>query len=208
MTLFLLSCMLSFDDGIKSVHFARKIVSDTVNHERSSSEKLPEVFNEYLGVFTTLHTYPDYFLRGCIGIPEPVMRLRQALIESARSVTHDPRFPVLSASELDNIVVEVTILSKPEKISFSDPKDILSQIQVGRDGLIIEQGYFKGLLLPQVPVEQQWDSKTFIEQTCVKAGLSHNAWLEEETIIKSFTGQIFSEEKPFGTVKEKTFDES
>jgi len=136
------------------------------------------------------------------------MHLKQALIESAQSVIHDPRFPVLNVTELDRIVVEVTILSKPEIIKSMGHKDILSQILVGRDGLIIEQGFFKGLLLPQVPIEQHWDSKTFIEQTCVKAGLSHNVWLEEETIVKSFTGQIFSEEKPFGAVKEKTFDES
>ena len=200
--------MLSMKQGEKAIDFARQILSETVNNKKSPREKLPSIFDEKYGVFTTLHTYPSHQLRGCIGIPEPVMPLKKALVESAQSVTHDPRFPVLKANELDEIIVEITVLTKPEIINEKKTDCILEEIKIGRDGLIIEQGYFKGLLLPQVPVEQRWDKKTFVEHTCLKAGLSTDAWTDEKTVIKKFTGQIFSEEKPFGTVQEKTFDES
>ncbi len=198
--------MLNQNQAKKAINYVRKVLKGTIKNKKIPIETFPKEFNEHQGVFTTLHTYPSQKLRGCIGIPEPVMTLKDALIESAQSVTHDPRFPPLQENELDHIIVEITILSKPEPIKQKKEK-VLDEISVGRDGLIIEHGFFKGLLLPQVPVEQNWDTKTFVEHTCLKAGLPPDAWLKEETIIKKFTGQIFSEEQPFGQVKEKTFDE-
>ena len=200
--------MLSIDQGKKAITFARFVLSSTVKNERMPDDSLPSIFDEPHGVFTTLHTYPSHQLRGCIGIPEPVMPLKKALIESAQSVTHDPRFAVLQSNELDNIIVEVTILTKPQIIEEKEPEKILDAVKVGRDGLIIEQGFYKGLLLPQVPVEQKWNKSTFLQHTCLKAGLPGDVWMDERTIIKKFTGQIFTEVKPFGEVKEKTFDES
>jgi uncharacterized protein len=200
--------MLSIDQGKKAITFARSVLSSTVKNESIADESLPSIFDEHHGVFTTLHSYPSHQLRGCIGIPEPVMPLKKALIESAQSVTHDPRFPVLQSDELDRIIVELTILTKPQIIEEKKPEKILDAVEVGRDGLIIEQGFYKGLLLPQVPVEQGWDKNTFLQHTCLKAGLPGDVWMDERTIIKKFTGQIFTEVKPFGEVKEKTFDES
>lgn len=199
--------MLSLNQAKKAIHFARSVLSATVNNKPIPKETLSDVFEDHHGVFTTLHQYPSHLLRGCIGIPEPIMTLKKALIESAQSVTHDPRFPPLRNDELDHIIVEITILSKPVPLK-NKKENMLDEIVVGRDGLIVEQGFFKGLLLPQVPVEQKWDTKTFVEQTCLKAGLPPDAWLNETTVIKTFTGQIFSEEEPFGSVKEKTFDDS
>jgi uncharacterized protein len=200
--------MFSLQDGEKAVTFARSVLHATVEQNPIPLITLPSSFQKNHGVFTTLQSYPSFHLRGCIGIPEPVMTLKDAIVESARSVTHDPRFPVLQAEELSEIVVEITILTTPEEIKVDNPKDIIKNIQVGRDGLIIEQGFYKGLLLPQVPIEQRWDTKIFVEQTCLKAGLPKDAWLEKKTIIKTFTGQIFTEEKPFGYIKEKPLDES
>lgn len=199
--------MLSLNQAKKAIHFARSVLSATVNNKPIPKETLSDVFKHHHGVFTTLHQYPSHMLRGCIGIPEPIMTLKKALIESAQSVTHDPRFPPLRNDELDHIIVEITILSKPVPLE-NKKENMLDEIVVGRDGLIVEQGFYKGLLLPQVPVEQKWDTKTFVEQTCLKAGLPSDAWLNETTVIKTFTGQIFSEEEPFGPVKEKTFDDS
>lgn len=207
MTLFLSCCMLSIDQGKKAIDFSRKILKATVKNKTIPTVDLPSIFDEYHGVFTTLHTYPAYELRGCIGIPEPVMSLKKALIESGQSVTHDPRFPELQDNELKDVIVELTILTKPEEIKAKTSKGLLENIIVGRDGLIVEHGFFKGLLLPQVPVEQQWDKKSFVEHTCLKAGLPPNKWMDEKTVIKKFTGQIFAEKKPYGKVKEKTFDE-
>jgi len=170
--------------------------------------ELPGVFNEKHGAFVTIHTYPKYELRGCIGVPLSVMSLKEAIVEGATSATRDPRFPPLSPDELDNIVVEVTVLTEPELIRVDKPRDYLSEIEIGRDGLIVEQGFFKGLLLPQVPVEQGWDKEEFLSHTCMKAGLMPDAWFDKNTKIYRFSGQVFTEIKPRGEIKEKKIDGS
>ncbi|HIQ03592.1 MAG TPA: TIGR00296 family protein, partial [Desulfurococcales archaeon] len=81
-----------------------------------------------------------------------------------------------------------------------NPKDIPKQITIGRDGLIVERGIFKGLLLPQVPVEYGWDTKTFLAETCMKAGLPPDAWLLEGTKVYKFQALIFAEEEPRGRI--------
>jgi uncharacterized protein (TIGR00296 family) len=136
------------------------------------------------------------------------MPLKEAIVDSAKSATRDPRFPPLSENELDNIIIEVTILTQPELIEVSQPKEYLSHIEIGRDGLIAEQGFFKGLLLPQVPVEQHWNKEEFLSHTCMKAGLIPDAWFDNNTKIFKFSGQIFSETEPRGNIKENTLDES
>jgi len=200
--------MLNFEQGEKSVNFARNIVEQYVKNNRVKLDDLNKVFSEKQGAFVTIHTYPNHDLRGCIGIPLPVMSLKDAIIEGAKSATRDPRFPPLSKNELDNIIIEVTILTKPELIQISNPKEYLDEIVIGRDGIIVEQGFFKGLLLPQVPVEQGWDKETFLSHTCMKAGLSADAWFDKNTKISKFSGQIFTEISPRGDVKEKKINGS
>jgi uncharacterized protein (TIGR00296 family) len=194
--------MLSLAEGKKAVQFARQIIHNYVTDTKKSLPDLGRVFQEKQGVFVTLHTFPSHDLRGCIGIPLPVMTLRDALVESAQSVTRDPRFPPLDASEIQAIVVEVTVLTKPEQIKVQHPQDYPANIIIGRDGLIVEQSFFKGLLLPQVPVEQEWDAEDFLSHTCMKAGLPPDAWCEKSTKILKFQGQIFTETKPLGPIKE------
>lgn len=195
--------MLSLQEGNKAVQFARQIIKDYLNHKQTSPQALGGSFDEYHGVFVTLHTFPDHELRGCIGIPLPVMSLRDALIESAQSVTQDPRFPPLVDSELPAVIVEVTILTKPEQIKVKQPNEYPSSIKVGRDGLIVEQSVYKGLLLPQVPLEQEWDAEEFLSHACMKAGLPPDAWFDTSIKISTFQGQIFTETKPLGPIKEK-----
>jgi len=202
----MLFVMLSLEEGKKAVFFARFIVEKHVKNKPVADFDLSKVFEEKQGAFVTIHTYPDYGLRGCIGIPLPVMPLKQAIIEGAQSATHDPRFPPLGDNELDNIIIEVTILSKPEIIKVVKPEEYLNSIEIGRDGLIVEQGYFKGLLLPQVPVEQKWNKEEFLSQTCMKAGLLPDAWFDKNTKISKFSGQVFTELKPRGEIKEKKLD--
>lgn len=200
--------MFSLDEGKKAVTFAREIVEFYVKNKTIPQSGLPGVFNENQGAFVTLHTFPEHDLRGCIGIPLPIMSLQQAIIEGAQSATHDPRFPPLAESELDSIIIEVTILTKPELIEVNKPEEYLSKIEIGRDGLIVEQGFFKGLLLPQVPIEQGWGKEEFLSHTCMKAGLMPDAWFDKNTKISKFSGQIFSEIKPRGEIKEKKLDGS
>lgn len=200
--------MISLDEGIKAVAFARDVVEQHVKNNLSPSTNLKGVFTEKQGAFVTIHTYPEHNLRGCIGIPLPVMSLRDAIIEGAKSATRDPRFPPLAENELDNIIIEVTILAKPELIEVKQPQEYLSSIEIGRDGLIVEQGFFKGLLLPQVPIEQRWNKEEFLSHTCMKAGLMPDAWFDKNIKISKFSGQIFTELKPRGEIKEKKLDGS
>lgn len=200
--------MLTKEEGKQAVQFARLIAEQTVRQKKTPVLEVGGIFSEKQGVFVTLHTYPDHDLRGCIGIPLPIMSLREALIEAARSATRDPRFPPLEEQELDHIVVEVTILTKPTLMNAKQPREYLSQIEIGRDGLIVEQGFNKGLLLPQVPVEQGWEKEEFLSHTCMKAGLLPDAWFEHHTKIFKFSGQIFTEVTPRGEIKEKKLDGS
>ena len=200
--------MLSLDEGKKAVVFARNVTESYVKNKKIPSPDLEKVFNEKLGVFVTIHTFPEHDLRGCIGIPFPIMSLKEAIIDSAQSATRDPRFPTLKENELDNIIIEVTILTKPEIIKVKQPKEYLSHIVIGRDGLIVEQSFYKGLLLPQVPVEQGWDKEEFLSHTCMKARLLPDAWVDKDIKISKFCGQIFTETKPRGTIEEKRLDGS
>ncbi|RLF33990.1 MAG: TIGR00296 family protein [Thermoplasmata archaeon] len=200
--------MLKLDDGKKAVKYAREVIENYVKNKEIPSPDLRDVFSRKQGAFVTIHTYPDHELRGCIGIPLPIMSLKDAIAEGAKSATHDPRFPPLSKEELDKIIVEVTVLTQPELIRVDKPMDYLSEIEIGRDGLIVEQGFYKGLLLPQVPVEQGWDKEEFLSHTCMKAGLLPDAWFDENTKIYRFSGQVFTEIKPRGEIKEKKLDGS
>jgi uncharacterized protein (TIGR00296 family) len=198
--------MLKLKDGIKTVKFAREIIEYNLKKPNKDLPDLGKTFDENFGVFVTIHTFPSYNLRGCIGIPTPIMSLKKSIIEASKSVINDPRFPPLSEDELDKILVEVTVLSKPEKIIINNPEDYFSKIIIGRDGLIIEQGLNSGLLLPQVPVEQKWDVTDFLSNLCLKAWLSQDAWKDKKTNIYKFSGQIFTETLPNGKIEEKKLD--
>ena len=193
--------MLSDYDGEIAVRYARAVVENHVAGRAIPEFEFGEVFGKKMGAFVTLNTYPDKMLRGCIGIPEPIMALKDAIHESAVSATRDPRFPPLSKNEVDKIVVEVTALTPPQPIEVENPADYVKHIEVGRDGLIAERGFWRGLLLPQVPVEYGWDAGQFLSQTCVKAGLPPDAWMDGETKIYRFQGEVFSETEPYGEVK-------
>lgn len=195
---------MNSEDGEFAVKFARKSIEMYVS-ERKTPEipKTPEIFHEESGVFTTIYTYPDRELRGCIGLPYPSKPLIDAIIDSATSVTRDPRFPELERNELDKIVIEVSILTKPEKIAVKKPEEYLEKIKIGRDGLIIKNGAQSGLLLPQVPIEYGWDAKTFLEHLCMKAFLPPDAWTYEGSEIFRFGSEIFSEKTPGGKVEKQ-----
>lgn len=138
------------------------------------------------GVFVTLKR--EGVLRGCIGYVESVKPLYRAVVELAEAAAlRDPRFYPVQPEELPKIKIEITVLSPLERVD--DP----SQIEVGRHGLLIRAGPYQGLLLPQVPVEEGWDRKAFLEQACRKAGLPPDAWQHGAEIYR-FTGEIFSEE--------------
>nr|QNR61621.1 hypothetical protein GZ18C8_90 [uncultured archaeon GZfos18C8] len=138
--------MLDRDEGTIAVRLARSAIKSHLSGEVVETGDLPEVFGEKRGVFVTLHK--DGNLRGCIGYPEPVMPLKDAILDSAVSAAvRDPRFPPVRHEEMEETVVEVTILTPPVKID-AMPSDLPKRVEVGRHGLIVRKGVYQGLLLP------------------------------------------------------------
>jgi len=201
-----LSFQLNLKEGRFLVQLARKAVEENLKNKKRIS--LPEDASKKLlkpcGVFVTINSvkHKGKELRGCIGLPYPTTPLVQAVIESAiSSATQDPRFYPLSLKELDSVVLEVSVLTPPQAIEVEKPSEFTSKIKVGEDGLIVEKGMSKGLLLPQVPVEWKWNEEEFLCQCCIKAGLPPDCWLLKATKIYKFQAIVFEEEKPRCEVK-------
>jgi|ERR1700683_491772 len=167
------------------LEIARRAVIEAVESRRPLQiGPLPGALGERAGVFVTLKVAKK--LRGCIGRLEPEEALSQAVADAAQlAACQDPRFKPMKPGELAQLGVEVSVLSPLERI---EP----GTIQIGRHGLMIRRGGFRGLLLPQVAVEHGWSSEQFLEETCMKAGLPADAWREPRTEILGFTAEIFS----------------
>ena len=149
-------------------------------------KKVSETLRQPRGVFVTLRVNEE--LRGCIGYVEPLFPLAQATQDVAvKAAMEDPRFTPLSASEVDGITIEISVLSPLE------PLHDIEKIEIGKHGLVISAGYRRGLLLPQVAVEYDWDCKQFLSHTAMKAGLPPDAWTRKEVQLFTFTVEKFDE---------------
>ena len=192
--------MLSLEQGKKLVQAARKAVTSKIEEKHFELEG----FREPSGVFVTIHGYPGNELRGCIGFPEPIFPLNRALVQAARAAAFsDPRFRPLQKEDLDNVIFEVSILTKPELIKVKKSEDYKKEIEIGKDGLVAECEGYRGLLLPQVAPEHSMDQEEFLCCTCEKAGLSSEAWKDVKSVrIYKFQTQIFKETEPNGEVTE------
>jgi AmmeMemoRadiSam system protein A len=145
-----------------------------------------ETLKEKRGAFVTLKKKGQ--LRGCIGYIMPVKALGETVQEMAIAAAfHDPRFPSLKPEEVRDLTFEISVLSPLKRI-----KDI-NEIEVGMHGLYIISGYKSGLLLPQVAVEYKWDRETFLKETCYKAGLPMQTWMDKETEIYIFSADYFGD---------------
>jgi uncharacterized protein len=207
-----LSFELSDEDGKFLVQIARNTAKTYLETGKvlGPPENTPKKFFENYGVFVTINTLRNNgkSLRGCIGYPYPTSPLVNAVIDNAiNAATQDPRFEPLSKEELDEVVFEVTVLTPPEPVTVEKPEEYVKKIKVGEHGLIVEKGYCKGLLLPQVPIEWGWGEEEFLCQCCVKAGLPPDSWLLKGAKIYRFKGIVFEEETPNGTVKRKSLHE-
>lgn len=193
------------EEGKLLVRLARKAVEECLKTGKimPTPTDISPKLEEQCGVFVTLNSirHGKKELRGCIGFPYPTLPLARAVIESAiNSATQDPRFHSVSLNELSYMVFEVSVLTPPQLVRVETPLDYPSKIQVGQDGLIVEGGYSKGLLLPQVPVEWSWNEEEFLCQCCIKAGLSPDCWLLKGTKIYKFSCVIAQEVSPNGEV--------
>ncbi|MEA3557875.1 MAG: TIGR00296 family protein [Candidatus Thermoplasmatota archaeon] len=195
--------MFNKEDGELAVRAARAHIERKLGRKDAVLPDPTPVFGKESGVFVTLNTYPGRELRGCIGYPEPIMELGKALKDAAISAaTRDPRFPTVRQEEMERIVIDVTLLTPPVDIQYGSTLDLISQIKIGRDGLIARRSGFSGLLLPQVPVEYGWTVEEFLSHTCMKAGLHLEEWRRENVMFQKFQGRVFGEQTPGGEVEE------
>ena len=183
--------LLTAEEGTLAVRLARGTIEHVCAKKPKPVLTLTPVFREKRGVFVTLSEHSE--LRGCIGLPYPVMPLGESIGHAAAAAAlEDPRFPPVKPEELDHISLEVTILTVPVPLG-AKPLERPGKIEIGRHGLIVRGMGTSGLLLPQVATEYGWDTTTFLEHTCMKAGLSGNCWKNETIEFLTFEGQIFSE---------------
>lgn len=193
--------MLTLSQGTLLIKLARDSISSVLRRKKLRvSGEIKKNFSEPRGVFVTLNKYKQ--LRGCIGFPEPIFPLYEAVIKAAKAAAFsDPRFPPLEREELNEITVEVSILTVPRAIEVRNPEEYLEKIEIGKDGLLVRGTFSSGLLLPQVAIEYGWDPETFLSQTCVKAGLTPDSWKDFNVCrVYKFQCQVFSELSPKGDI--------
>jgi AmmeMemoRadiSam system protein B/AmmeMemoRadiSam system protein A len=169
---------------------ARRSLQDYLASGQETTFDPPDdaVLSRHLGAFVTLLL--DGELRGCIGHMQGDVPLYQTVAQAAvDAAVHDPRFSPLPLDQLDDVEIEVSVLSPFKRVR--DVHDE-SEIEVGRHGLYLLYGQQRGVLLPQVPVEEGWERAEFLEQICAKAGLPSDCW--EQATLYTFTAQVFSEE--------------
>jgi uncharacterized protein (TIGR00296 family) len=190
--------------GEKLVELARKAVEKYLNESVVINADNSYGLTQKAGVFVTLNYLSNNkeYLRGCVGFPLAEKTLHQSVIEAAiAAATQDPRFEPINKEDIKNIIFEVSVLSPPEKIEVQNPKDYKNHIKIGRDGLILKCKYGSGLLLPQVPVELNWDIDEYLANICYKAGAPPDAWLMPESQLYKFGAIIYKEFEPNGNVK-------
>jgi hypothetical protein len=168
----------------KLLELARKSIESEFSGEKS---EIPEQFTESRGVFVTLYKNPGKKLRGCIGFPEPRIPLNKAIPHLAKAAAfEDPRFSPLEKYELNQINIEISILTTPVLCKEKD-------VKIGEDGLVCEFNGYSGLLLPQVAVIHKMNKHEFIEALCNKAGISKQSCKEQGFKLYKFQAQVFQE---------------
>jgi AmmeMemoRadiSam system protein A len=183
--------LLSESDRRQLLDLARRALEARVR-------RVPPPIAEYGGelavrhaAFVSIHCRGD--LRGCLGHLLLDTPLGQTIVHLAGVVADsDPRFSAVSLNELPDLQVEISVLTSPREI------EAVTEIDVGRHGLIVEDGRRRGLLLPQVAVEHLWTREMFLEHTCIKAGLPRNAWQHGARVLV-FEAQVFGENQSAGT---------
>ncbi|MFW9830324.1 MAG: TIGR00296 family protein [Candidatus Thorarchaeota archaeon] len=216
-----MSKLLTLEEGTILTRFARQSIESYITNKQIL--ELPDTTSKALlenrGVFVTLKKYQsgnqkDSTLRGCIGRLQPSSNSHQnsiPLLEATRqaalsSAFEDPRFPPVRDEELNSILVEVSVLTIPEELQIKDRTKLHDQITIGKHGLIIEgKGWHKGLLLPQVAPEQEWNAEEFLQGCCQKAGMASDCYLNTENRILTFEAQIFAETSIRGKIIERKF---
>ncbi len=197
---------LSHEHGVFLVRIARRSVEYSFKGEEIKPSPVPGILERPGAAFVTIEEYhgrDKRVLRGCIGFIRPVKPLYQVVLEVAKEAAfNDPRFPPLRREELDRVTFEVSVLSEMEPA----PRDFRMRrrfIKIGRDGLMVSYGLYSGLLLPQVPVEYGWTEEEFLSETCIKAGLEWDCWMNPDVDVYRFRSRVWREVEPNGDVEER-----
>lgn len=191
------------EEGLRLVKIARLTIECYLNKRQMMFINANDVVAQRAGVFVTLFTRNQLGklqLRGCIGNPFPSSSsiIDSLKIISIKAATEDPRFPPITSNELQGIIIEVSILTTP--VLLDKCRNFQEKILIGKHGLIIESDLGSGLLLPQVAVEQEWNTIQFLENVCLKAGLDKQSWLAPGVRLYTFETLIFRERTPRGDI--------
>ena len=190
---------LTVAEGTELVRLARTAVELYLKNGKiiNSTNKS----NKKAGIFVTLYqldtSNSKKNLRGCIGYTVPSWNIHDTVVAAAiNAATEDPRFIALGQEELDKVIFEVSVLTKPIPIQIDNTQAFLSEIVIGRDGLILESNYGSGLFLPQVPVEQRWTINEYLTNLCYKAGAPVDTWKLPDSKLYKFHTMVFREKLP------------
>jgi len=176
----------SQEERAQLLRLAHESILSALEDRKISLDPPTAHFAEPRGAFTSLYLHGE--LRGCVGYVLPISPVYRAVADTARAAAfEDNRFYPVRLDEARDLEIELSILSAPQPIK-------MEEIEVGRHGLLISMAGYRGLLLPQVPVEHHWDRETFLEHTCRKAGLPPDAW-RQGAKIEAFTAEVFGEKQ-------------
>lgn len=179
--------MIEEPDRRMLVQIARAAIVAKVTQGRPPAVPATAVSARPAGAFVSLHRHGS--LRGCIGRLEADLPLGEVIVDCARAAcSEDPRFPPVTPSELADLEIELSVLGPFESWTSLD------DIEVGRDGLFVEEGRARGLLLPQVARAREWLPRQFVEETCRKAGLPRDAWQRGARLWR-FTAEVFGDQQ-------------
>ncbi len=194
----------TLEEGALLVRSARQSILDYYDNKKAKPAQGSPKFSELRGVFVTLSTFPKEELRGCIGFVRPDRPLNEAVAQAARfAAFEDTRFEPVKKSEMDAIVVEISVLTVPKPIASQEASGRLKAVHIGTDGLILQYGRASGLLLPQVALEWNFTSQSFLEALCEKAGLPKEMWKSPSAKLWTFGAEIYNESRPDGKVSRR-----
>lgn len=195
----------SLRDGERLVKAARQAIELQILSPRFKPEMVDrylEDFHEERGVYVTIEHYPTGVMRGSMGFSSP-LPIKHSLVDAAiAAASDDPRFVSVSHMEFEHMVVEVSILSRSIRIKAKKAEEIKREIELGKDGLMIESGYQRAVILPKLPLQNGWGKDELLENLCTAADLPKHCWKNPGVKLQKFSCQVFRESAPGGSVEE------
>ncbi len=179
--------VVSYQEKLELLFIARRAIKESIKGKPYyPAASFGDNLMKPAGAFVTLKKNGE--LRGCIGLIEAKFPLFEVVAEMAeKAAMSDPRFESVSEEEIDKLEIEISVLSPLKKVVN------VEEIEVGRHGLVIEKGYYRGLLLPQVATENGWNREEFLQYTCIKAGLDKDTYKSPDAHLFQFSADVFGE---------------